>query len=54
MEDVMKMNGSEIADQKAWAGICKAELQDIAVMLGMFVGFSGLIMLVCGGLPLLP
>jgi len=54
LEDVIKMNGSEAAVDKVGVRITKAELMDIATMLGLFVGFVSIISLVYGDFSLLP
>jgi hypothetical protein len=54
LEDVMKINGSEATVEKAAARITKAELLDIAAMLGLFVGFVSIISVMYGNFSLLP
>jgi hypothetical protein len=54
VEDILKMNEAEAVADKAGVRIAKAELFDIAVMLGFFVGVVGIISLVFGDFVLLP
>jgi hypothetical protein len=54
LEDVIEMNGSEATVNKAGIRMSKAELFDIATMLGLFIGVVGIISLLYGDFSLLP